>query len=86
MSEQLAKPAPKNDLRSFIAGDAFKQQVALALPQHMTPDRFARVALTALTKTPKLLDCTRESLLRCLMDCSQLGLEPDGRHAHFVHA
>lgn len=79
-----AQRAPKNDLRSFIAGDSFKQQVALALPKHMTPDRFTRVALTALTRTPKLLECTRESLLRCLMDCSQLGLEPDGRHAHLI--
>ena len=82
MSTEIQRP--KNDLRSFIAGDSFKQQVALALPQHMTPDRFARVALTALTRTPKLMDCTRESLLRCLMDCSQLGLEPDGRHAHLI--
>ena len=81
MSEQLAT---KNDLRSFIAGDTFKQQVALSLPHHMTPDRFARVALTAMTRTPKLMDCTRESLLRCLMDCSSLGLEPDGRHAHLI--
>lgn len=78
----LAKPG--NDLRSFIAGDKFKEQVALALPKHMTPDRFARVALTAFTKTPKLLDCTRESLLQCLMTCSQLGIEPDGRHAHLI--
>lgn len=82
-TEQLAAP-PKNDLRTFIAGDQFKKQVALALPRHMTPDRFARVALTAITRTPKLLDCTRESLLKCLMDCSQFGLEPDGRHAHLI--
>ena len=75
---------PKNDLRSFIAGDTFKQQVALSLPSHMTPDRFTRIALTAFTKTPKLLECTRESLLRCLMDCSSMGLEPDGRHAHLI--
>lgn len=73
-----------NSLRSFIAGQKFKDQVALALPSHMTPDRFARVALTALTKTPKLLDCTRESLLGCLMSCSQFGIEPDGRHAHLI--
>lgn len=81
MSTELAK---KNDIRSMIASDTFKNQVALSLPSHMKPDRFARVALTALTRTPKLMDCTRESLLRCMMDCSQLGLEPDGRHAHLI--
>ncbi len=74
----------KNDIRSFLAGDKFKEQIALALPRHISPDRFARVALTALTRTPKLMDCTRESLLKCLMDCSALGLEPDGRHAHLI--
>ena len=82
MSTALAKPT--NDIRGLIASDTFKSQVAMSLPTHMQPDRFARVALTALTRTPKLQDCTRESLLRCLMDCSSLGLEPDGRHAHLI--
>ena len=79
-----AEIATKNDLRSFIAGDKFKEQVALALPKHLTPDRFARIALTAITRNPKLLDCTRESLLRCLMDLSAMGIEPDGRRAHLI--
>jgi recombination protein RecT len=83
MSTEIATTG-KNDIRSLLASDTFKSQVALSLPSHMTPDRFARVALTALTRTPKLMDCTRESLLRCLMDCSSLGLEPDGRHAHLI--
>ena len=73
-----------NDIRTLIASDRFKEQCAAALPKHLTADRFARVALTALTRTPKLQDCTRESLLRCLMDCSALGIEPDGRRVHLI--
>lgn len=86
MSQELATPAKEKDkdIRPLIASDMFKRQLALALPKHMTPDRFARVALTALTRNPKLLDCTRESLLRCLMDCSALGIEPNGRDAHLI--
>lgn len=61
-----------------------KDQFALALPKHLSPDRFTRVALTIYNKTPKLRDCTPQSLLACLMDCSQLGLEPDGRKAHLI--
>jgi recombination protein RecT len=72
------------DIRSLIASDKFKEQCSAALPKHLTADRFARVALTALTRNPKLQDCTRESLLRCLMDCSALGIEPDGRRAHLI--
>ena len=78
-------PATKSlSLRDTIGGDYFKKQVALALPKHMTPDRFVRVGLTALMKTPKLLDCTQESVIQCLLNCSSLGLEPDGRRAHLI--
>jgi recombination protein RecT len=78
-----SKPATQS-LRQQLAGDYFKQQVALALPKHMTPDRFIRVGLTALMKTPKLLDCTSESVIQCMLNCSALGLEPDGRRAHLI--
>lgn len=61
-----------------------KSQFALALPKHLTADRFLRVCLTAVNKNTKLLQCTKESLLGCLMDCSQLGIEPDGRNAHLI--
>lgn len=83
MSTEIQKK-PGKEIRDLIQSDVFKTQIALALPVHLTPDRFARIALTALTKTPKLLDCTKESLLRCLMDCSSLGLEPNGRDAHLI--
>lgn len=71
-------------LRQQLAGDYFKQQVALSLPKHMTADRFVRVALTAMLKTPKLSDCTPESVIQCMLNCSALGLEPDGRRAHLI--
>jgi len=50
----------------------------------MTPDRFVRVGLTALLKTPKLQECTPESVIQCMLQCSALGLEPDGRRAHLI--
>lgn len=88
MSTNPLTPAKTSDkpltLRQSLASDYFKQQVALSLPKHMTPDRFIRVGLTALMKTPKLLDCTQESVLQCMLNCSALGLEPDGRRAHLI--
>ena len=80
----LTKPTKDNSLRGQLSGDYFKQQIALALPKHMTADRFVRVALTALLKTPKLADCTSESVIECMLNCSALGLEPDGRRAHLI--
>jgi len=77
-------PASKNTVKGWIESDAFRAQVARALPKHLTPDRFLRVALTATLRTPKLLNCTPESVTQCLLQCSQFGLEPDGRRAHLI--
>lgn len=77
------KQQPK-DVRGWMQSTQFQQQVAMALPKHMTAERFVRIALTATTRTPALLRCTPQSVLRCLMDLSALGLEPDGRRAHLI--
>ncbi len=53
-------------------------QITNALPKHLDADRFLRVAMTALQRTPKLLDCTPVSFLAALIQAAQLGLEPDG--------
>lgn len=82
--KQVAEKKEPDDIRSLITSDAAKKQFALALPKHLTPDRFVRVALTAINKTPKLAQCTKASLIACLLDLSQLGLEPDGRKAHLI--
>lgn len=58
--------------------ERMKPQMALALPRHLTPERLARVAMTAIQNTPKLLECDRTSLFAAIMTCAQLGLEPDG--------
>ncbi len=42
---------------------------------HLTPARMLRLAIGAFETTPKLLDCTPTSLLRCVMQASLLGLE-----------
>jgi recombination protein RecT len=50
----------------------------MVAPRHLTPDRITRIAMTSIQHTPKLLDCTPESLLGSVLTCTQLGLEPDG--------
>jgi recombination protein RecT len=66
--------------------ERFKPQMALALPRHLNPDRMLRVALTAIQRNPKLLECTQTSLLAAIMQGAQLGLETDGvlGEAHLV--
>lgn len=81
MSTQLSKAS---NLKSIINSDAMREQFARALPKHLSPERFARVAITALTRTPKLAECTQASMMKCLLDLSAMGLEPDGRRAHLI--
>jgi recombination protein RecT len=83
-TEAVSRREAKRDIRSLIQSDAVKQQMAMVLPKHLTADRMARVACTAILKTPKLAACRPESLLQALMLCSQAGLEPDGRNAHLI--
>jgi len=85
MTTAIQKPNDaKRDIRSLIQSDSVKAQMAMVLPKHLTADRMARVACTAILKTPKLAQCRTESLLQALMLCSQAGLEPDGRNAHLI--
>lgn len=58
--------------------NAYKKQITAALPKHITPERLIRVALTAVSRQPKLLECERSTLLGAIVQSSQLGLEPDG--------
>lgn len=62
--------------------DNMKNEIARALPKHMTPDRMARVALTALRTTKDLAQCTPQSFAASIMTLSQLGLEPSTPLGH----
>lgn len=55
-----------------------KSAIASRLPKHLTADRILKTALTAINKTPKLLECTKESLMLSIMQAAELGLEPGG--------
>ncbi len=83
MSNQLAKGQGQT-LKSILSSEAMQKQFAAALPSHLSPERFGRVAITALSRTPKLAECTQESFFKCLLDLSAMGLEPDGRRAHLI--
>lgn len=84
ITEKPKQDLAKLDLRQLLSADAIRAQVAKALPSHLKPDRFLRIAMTALTRTPKLMSCTRESFMECLLTLSSFGIEPDGRRAHLI--
>ena len=47
------------------------------IPKHITSDRLLKVMLNAVSKNPKLMKCTQESLVMSIVTCASLGLEPN---------
>lgn len=72
---------PLQELTSAMRTEQFKQEIAAALPGNVTPERFVRIAITAVQKTPELVTCERNSVFRALLSCAADGLLPDGRDA-----
>lgn len=56
---------------------AMAPEIKKALPAVMTPERFTRIALSALNNTPQLQQCTPMSFIAALLNAAQLGLEPN---------
>lgn len=54
-----------------------KDQVAMCLPKIITPERFTRITLTALSSNPTLAKCERKSFLGAMFQAAALGLEPN---------
>lgn len=88
LKEELAAQAsevPKNEekiklTKSMSIPDMVKMlqpELKKALPSVMTPERFTRIALSALNNTPKLQQCTPMSFIAALLNAAQLGLEPN---------
>lgn len=84
IKEELAKqaeaPAPTALKKSMSIAElikAMEPEIKRALPKVITPERFTRMALSALNTTPKLKECTQMSFLTALMNAAQLGLEPN---------
>lgn len=66
------KPATMQDYIKKMQGE-----IAKALPSVMTPERFTRITLSALSTNRKLQECTPQSFLGAMMTAAQLGLEPN---------
>lgn len=75
-----AKPAAKTadaktSMQSYIK--QMQGEIKKALPAVITPERFTRIVLSALSTNPKLQETTPQSFLASMMTAAQLGLEPN---------
>lgn len=72
--------APAKLTKSMSIADmikAMEPEIKKALPSVMTPERFSRLALSTLNKTPQLAECRPQTFLSAMLEAAQLGLEPN---------
>lgn len=74
ISTQVGKKKDKT-IKDYIK--IYENEIAKALPNVLTPERFTRMAMTAITQTPKLGECTPQSFIGAMLNAAQLGLEPN---------
>ncbi len=65
----------KKTMQTYIK--SMEGEIKKALPTAITPERFTRMVLSALSTNPKLGACTPKSFLGAMMAAAQLGLEPN---------
>ena len=65
----------KKTMQTYIK--AMEGEIKKALPSVITPERFTRMVLSAISVNPKLASCTKASFLGAMMNAAQLGLEPN---------
>lgn len=75
------EPKPKT-IREMLLDPAQQAEIARAIPTSMTPERFARLATTAINGSPQLQRCTAKSLIAACMQAAALGLEPNTPLGH----
>ena len=73
--QMSAAKAEKKSMQAYIK--AMEPAIKKALPSVITPERFTRMVLSALSSTPKLAECSPQSFLAAMMTAAQLGVEPN---------
>jgi recombination protein RecT len=78
MNQQI-EPVPKEKYATFkgyLQRSDVGQAIQDAVPKWLTPDRLLRVIYSQALTTPAILDCTPASILKAVINCAYLGLEP----------
>jgi len=61
-------------------------KLALLLPRYLPAKRFFTICYDSVTRTPALQECTIPSILKCVVEAAEIGLEVGGpkKHAYLV--
>src|SRR5688572_24625033 len=84
MTQRSIEKKERKTVMDMLQNPQQMEQFERALPSILTKERFVRVAITSINKNPRLMMCTPDSLIGCLMEAARFGLEVDGRRAHLI--
>lgn len=70
----VAQNTPSKELANQVR--VMESQFQLAMPKGLEATQLVRDALTCIRQTPKLAECSQDTVLGALMTCAQLGLRP----------
>ena len=71
----ITNSGEKKTMQTYIK--SMEGEIKKALPSVITPERFTRMVLSAISTNPQLGSCTPQSFLGAMMSAAQLGLEPN---------
>lgn len=75
VNNQVANTGEKKTMQTYIK--SMEGEIKKALPSVITPERFTRMVLSAISTNQALGSCTPSSFLGAMMSAAQLGLEPN---------
>lgn len=85
--EKAIAPAADTSFQGVLTKQLGKQFKAIQslVPKHVTPERLCRIGLNAVSRNPKLMECTPETIVGAVVNCASLGIEPNLLgHAYIV--
>ena len=86
--KQSPKPTPPEITSTTITTfyENNKDAISAILPAHLHPERILKIAFRIVRTTPRLLECSTQGLFGAIVQCAQLGLEPNTPmgHAHII--
>jgi len=84
MANEMVVREKALSLRDFLSNKDRIKSFEAVLPAWLSVDRFLKVVFSSALRNPKILDCTKESILNAVMGCATLGLEPILGRAYLI--
>jgi len=84
LTAPVKDPRTPQEWFAVLTQDKTIANIGAQIAGNVNPDHLARVVYGAMTRSPKLFQCTKASVMFCLAECARLGLEPALGRVYFI--